>query len=189
MKKILIIVAGSLTTVFVIIGALWIAAFNGAVRKDAVVSEARGNVHASLSARYEKVVVFIDAIEDANATVLTYLETIMDARTAFADALDNNNNAAADDAATTLDGTFVTLVAYMEDNPESYNTVGLYSGYLGEFSASTNKVRFDIGEYNAAVRIYNTHIQTFPNNLFVAGRVALTEYSLSNYTATLPSFN
>lgn len=189
MKKILIIVAGVVTTIFIVIGALWMSAFNGAVRLDAAVAEKRGNVHASLSARYEKVVVFVDAIESANATVQAYLDTIMDARTAFATAIDNSNDLAADEAATTLDGTFVTLVAYMEDNPDSYNTVSLYSGYMGEFSASTNAVRFDIGEYNGAVRNYNTHIQTFPNNMFVGGREPLTEYSLANYNATLPTFN
>jgi LemA protein len=189
MKKVFIIAAGILTTIFIVIGALWISAFNGAVRNEAAVNEKRGNVHASLSARYEKVVVFVDAIESANATILSYLDTIMDAREAFADALDSRDEGAADEAATTLDGTFVTLVAYMEDNPDSYNTVNLYSGYMGEFSASTNAVRFDIGEYNEAVKVYNTHIQIFPNNLFVGGREVLSEYSLSNYNATLPTFN
>jgi len=189
MKKILLIVGGVLTTVFLVIGALWISAFNGAIRKDNAVSEKRANIHASLSARYEKVVVFVDAIESANETILTYLETIMDARTAFADAIDSSNNVAADSAATTIDGTFVTLVAYMEDNPDSYNTVSLYSGYMAEFAASTNKVRFDIGEFNAAARSYNTHIQTFPNNIFVGTRQTISEYSLTNYNATLPSFN
>ena len=65
---------------------MWISAYNGEITRRENVTEERGNVHASLSGRYEKVGTFIDAIESANQTVLTYLETIRDARTAFADA-------------------------------------------------------------------------------------------------------
>lgn len=43
---------------------------------------------ASLGIRYEKVLTFIDAIEDANATVMGYLNIIKDARIAFAEAID-----------------------------------------------------------------------------------------------------
>lgn len=189
MKKAFLISGGILVTLALIIGAFWISAFNGAIRKEATVNQHRGDVHAALSARYDKVDAFIDAIEDANATVLSYLETITDAREAFADAIDQGDPSDAEQAAETLDATFVTLVAYMEDNPDSYNTVSLYSGFMGEFSASTNAVRFEIGEYNKAVREYNVHIQTFPNQIFVGGRTVLSEYSLTNYNATLPTFN
>lgn len=187
--KPLIISGGIVTVLAIVVGAVWISAYNGAVSQEATVNEKRGNVHASLSARYDKVAVFIDAIEDANETIQGYLNTIVEAREAFANALTLNDNATADEAASAVDSTFTTLVAYMEDNPDSYNTVALYSGFLGEFSASTNAVRYDIGEFNEAARNYNIHIQTFPNNIFVGYREVISEYSLDNYNAVLPTFN
>lgn len=188
MKKIFLIVSGALAVLAIVIGSFWISAYNGAIVREAEVVEARGNVYATLEGRYEKVDALIDAIEDANATVLGYLETITDAREAFATAIENGNAAAADEASALIDGTFVTLVAYMEDNPDSYNTVGLYSGFAAEFTASTNMVTTSIIYYNSAVTDYNTHIATFPNVIFVGGRTPYAPYELTNYNSELPTF-
>ncbi|OQA38112.1 MAG: NADP-dependent 3-hydroxy acid dehydrogenase YdfG [Parcubacteria group bacterium ADurb.Bin316] len=135
-----------------------------------------------------KVDVLIDAIEDANTTIEGYLTIIADAREAFAAAIENGNAAAADEAAALADGTFVTLVSYMEDNPDSYNTVSLYSGFISEFTASTNAVTFMIITYNGTVTDYNTHIKTFPNIIFVGGRAIYNSYELTNYNVELPTF-
>jgi len=188
--KRIILIASAVFAVFAIVTAgFWIGAYNGAVTREAEVVEARGNVHTALQGRYDKVGTLIDAIESANATILGYLETITSARTAFATAIGNSNSAAADQAAQLVDGTFLTLVAYMEDNPDSYNTVSLYSGFMAEFSASTNLVTGTIMVYNEAVTAYNTHIQTFPNNIFVGRRAPYSSYELTNYSTSLPTFH
>ncbi|HOF53153.1 MAG TPA: LemA family protein [Bacilli bacterium] len=188
MRKIILIVSGALAILAIVIGGSWISAYNGAIVREAEVVEARGNVHAALEARYVKVDVLIGAIEDANATIEGYLTIIADAREAFAAAIENGNAAAADEAAALADGTFVTLVAYMEENPDSYNTVSLYSGFISEFNASTNVVTFMIIEYNGTVTDYNTHIKTFPNIIFVGGRAVYNSYELTNYNLELPTF-
>lgn len=188
LKTIILAASAALAVLVVLTASFWINAYNGAVIREAEVVEARGNVHATLEGRYDKVDVLIDAIKDANETVQGYLDTIAAARTAFATAIQNGNAAAADEAAALVDGTFVTLVAYMEDNPDSYNTVGLYAGFMDEFSASTNLVTGSIMVYNEAVTSYNTHVQTFPNNIFVGGRVLYAPYELTNYNVELPTF-
>lgn len=170
---------------------MWIYAYNGEITHGATATKERANINTTLISRYEKVGAFIDAIQNANATILTYLETIRDARIAFADAI---NNGALDDAEAEteiIDSTFTNLVAYMEDNPESYNTITLYEGYLGEFSASTNAVVYAIDEFNDAVLEYNTFVQVFPNVLFLKGKVLLATYNYNpdNYNPTLPTFN
>ncbi|MFA5542514.1 MAG: LemA family protein [Bacilli bacterium] len=189
MKKVLMIGSTFVVVLLLIVGISWISAFNGEVSRNNDVVEYRGNVYAALSARYEKVGAFIDAIEGANATVTGYLTIISEARQAFANAIASGNIAAANEAISDIDGTFVTLLSYMEDNPESYNTVNLYSGFLGEFSASTNVVTTQIGEYNKKVNTYNTHIQRFPNNLFVGNKEKYESYNLENYNSPLPTFN
>lgn len=68
---------------------------------------------ASLGIRYEKVLTFIDAIEDANATVMGYLNIIKDARTAFTEAINNADLITADAESSTIDSIFVTLLAYV----------------------------------------------------------------------------
>lgn len=174
---------------FAILGITWISAYNGAIKKNNDIIESRSNVYASISARYEKVGAFIDAIEGANQTVLSYLNTIKEARTAFANAINNNKFDTADEAMDTIDATFITLISYMEDNPSSYNTVNLYSGFMSEFSASTNVVIEAIREYNSKVTSYNNHIRTFPNNLFLKGRTTYLPYETENYNTDLPTFN
>ncbi len=188
MRKIILIVSGALAILAIVIGSFWVSAYNGAVVREAEVVEARGNVYAALEARYVKVDVLIDAIEDANTTIERYLTIIADAREAFAAAIENGNAAAADEAAALADGTFVTLVSYMEDNPDSYNTVSLYSDFISEFTASTNAVTFMINTYNGTVTDYNTHIKTFPNIIFVGGRAIYNSYELTNYNVELPTF-
>lgn len=189
MQKGLFMVLGFFVFIGLIIGATWISAYNGAVQKNNAIVEQQGNVHATLSARYEKVGAFIDAIEGANSTVQGYLNTIMAARTAFANAIAAGNVAAANEAAETIDGTFITLVSYMEDNPSSYNTVNLYAGFMSEFAAATNVVTNAILLYNSNVTSYNNHIQTFPNNMFLGSRTPYNPYTISNYNTTLPTFN
>ena len=80
MRKIILIVSGALAILAIVIGGSWVSAYNGAVVREAEVVEARGNVYAALEARYVKVDVLIDAIEDANTTIEGYLTIIADAR-------------------------------------------------------------------------------------------------------------
>lgn len=77
----------------------------------------------------------------------------------------------------------------MEDNPASYNTVSLYAGFMSEFSAATNVVLNTIGKFNESVMSYNNHIQKFTNNMFLANKEPYATYSITNYNATLPTFN
>lgn len=168
---------------------VWVYAYNGEVSRREPITAARGNIHASLNGRYEKVAAFIDAIEDANQTISDFLTIIQEARLAFAQALLENNPVDADAAAETIDSTFTQLVAYMEVNPDSYNTVTLYEGYLAEFSASTNAVIYKIEEFNALITSYNVFIQTFPNVIFLQGKTVFEAYNLSYYNAELPTFN
>lgn len=153
------------------------------------VNEATGAVHAGLGNRFDTIITFIDAIESANATVQGYLTTITNAREAFADAISANNNALIQSEAATIDATFISLIALMEDNPSTYNTVTLYSGFMGEFSAKTNAVNYAIDEFNRKVNAYNTHIEIFPHVIFLSGKTSFATWPVANYNATLPTFN
>ena len=114
MKKIIkfpIIIA---VVILIVLGGIWINAYNGEVTRNNAIEKQRGNVHATLGSRYDKVLVFIDAIEGANATVTGYLNIIKDARTAFTEAINNADLITADAESSTIDSTFVTLLAYMK---------------------------------------------------------------------------
>src|SRR5690554_4119345 len=187
-KKIYIILS-VVMVLLVLLASFWISAYNGYVSKDADIDQKRGNVYATLSTRYDKMGAMIDAIESANTTVQGYLDTIMAARTAFAQALANNDLEALDASVTEINSTFFDLVSYVEDNPSSYNTTSLYANALAEFNASTNVVLTAILAYNTSVTKYNNHIKTFPNNIFVRSNSLFTTYEVDNYNQTLPSFN
>ena len=191
MKKGFLIGISIFGVFLVVVGIMWVNAFNGAKTKANEIETLRGDVYASLSVRYEKMGTFIDAISDANSIVTGYLEVIRDARVAFAEAIGKANVDASevDEISGTIDGTFITLLSYMEDNPASYNTVNLYQGFLSEFSAATNVVLNRILEYNRAVLAFNNHIETFPNLLFVGNETRKQTYAVDNYNTTLPTFN
>lgn len=189
MKKQLTIILSIVLLLIAIVSITWVGAYNGAIEKNNDVIEKKVGVHAAMAARYEKVDAFIDAIEGANETVQGFLDTIMEAREAFVNAIASNNIDAADETIDTIDGTFINLISYMENNPSSYNTVNLYSGYMAEFSAATNVVTNAILTYNSSVTAYNNHIERFPNNLFLGAREAHKPYSVENYNKPLPKFN
>lgn len=188
MKKHFYIIIGAVAVFTVATAATWLTAFNGEVKKNAEVTTEVGKVHASLTGRYEKVGAFIDAIDGANEAVSEFMTIIQEARTAFAEAIAASNIKEANDQANIVDSTFMNLVAFVEDNPASYNTVNLYAGFMGEFSASTNQVIYDIGSYNKKVEAYNVHIKTFPNLIFLARKAPYDIWALANYNATLPTF-
>lgn len=77
----------------------------------------------------------------------------------------------------------------MEDNPASYQTVNLYGGFMGEFAASTNAVTYAINEYNDIVAVYNTHIEIFPNIIFLTNKTPFATWTPPNYDTELPTFN
>lgn len=184
------IIAGAVVLILgATVAGTWVNAYNGEITRRETINEKRGNVHNSLNARYDKVTQYIAAIESANEIILDLLEQITDARTAFADAVASHNPEAADDEAEKLDGAFIQLVSYMEDNPDDLNPIDLYEGFMGEFAASTNVVLYNIESFNQSAREYNVFIQTFPNNMFLQGKTTFETYSVANYNTTLPTFS
>ncbi|WP_025725241.1 LemA family protein [Acholeplasma granularum] len=188
MKK-LYVGLGVFIVLVIFVSVLWISAYNGLIRKENDLIEKRGTVLAVLSSRYEKMGMMIDAIEGANQTVQGYLDTIISARIAFANALAENDQNTIDETIETIDQTFITLMSYMEDNPSSYNTVNLYQNAISEFNASTNMVLNSIVVFNTSVTSYNNHIKTFPNNIFVGNQTKMVPYEVSHYNTPLPTFN
>lgn len=187
--KKLYIILGVIAIVIVVISSIWITAYNTYQSNDVEVSQKRGDVHATLSIRYDKMAAMIDTIQSANSTVQGYLDTIMDARAAFANALASNDLESIDESIQEINSTFINLVSYVEDNPSSYNTTALYANALAEFNASTNVVLTTILAYNDTVATYNKHIRMFPNNLFVGNNPQYDTYEVANFNKTLPSFN
>lgn len=189
MKRVYYYVIGAVALLGVTIGATWIGAVNGEVRRNQAVSEATGNVYAQYSGRYEKMGAVIDAIQSADAMILNALQLITDARTAFAAALDAGIDGDPNEQAQIVESTITSLVVLLEDNPNSYQTTNLYAAAIAEFSASTNSVTFSITSYNSAVTAYNTHIQVFPNMLFLGSKTPFTTWVVPTYSTTLPTFS
>ncbi len=188
MKKRFYIIIGAVAVFTVATAATWLTAFNGEVKKNAEVITEVGQVHASLGGRYDKVVTLIDAIEGATEAVTSYMTIIKEARVAFAEAIASSNIKEANDQANIVDTTFMNLVALFEDNPDSYTTIPLVSEFMGEFSASTNAVIYNINIYNKKVEAYNIHIKTFPNVIFLGRKAPYEIWAIANYNATLPTF-
>lgn len=175
--------------VAVIFGSMWVGAYNGAITKSNEINQKQTQIYTAYSNRYEKIAAYIDAIDNADAQILAQMTLITDARTAFANAIAAGQLDVAEDASSTIESTFINLVSYMEDNP-GWTTIGLTSGFMAEFAASTNAVTFAINSYNASLTDYNTFIALFPNNLFTGGFSRNDDfYTAPNFNTELPTFN
>ena len=120
-----------------------------------------------MEVRYEKTNYMTTILDQYDATVLAYITTITDARTAYIDTLDNSDVGNMVDAEVALESTFSTFAVFLEDNP-SYLGTSLYSLYMVEVTGSTNGVAYAKQQYNESVQAFNTLVQRFPTNLFIA---------------------
>ncbi len=138
-KKIIVSVTSTILVILlIVIGSLWIKAYNGARKAKHIVSQEKTKIYTAYSGRYDKVIIYINAIEGANAQLNTQIEAIMAARTAFANALGRMNYDEAEEKTEIINSTFVNLYSYMEDNPSSYLTVDLTEDFMMELFAATN---------------------------------------------------
>ncbi len=189
-KKIIVIITSAILVILlIVVGTLWIKAYNGATKAKNIVSQEKTKIYTAYSGRYDKVFAFIDAIESANAQINTQIDAIMAARTAFANALGRKDYDEAEEKTEIIESTFISLVSYLEDNPAAWNTIGLTSGFMAEFSASTNAVTFAINNYNEKVATYNILVSIFPNKLFLGGFKEIDDYVVPIFETTLPTFN
>lgn len=188
-KRIIIISLVLVLALFTLIGSLWISSYNKAVVASHDIKEHHTKIFVKYNARYEKVLMFINAIESANEQINTQITAITDARARFAAALDSNNYEDAEAETEIIESTFITLVSYMEDNKESWNTVGLTRDFMFEFAADTNAVGEAIIRYNTKIADYNKLISLFPNRIFLKGFAPNEDYEVPTLVESLPTFS
>lgn len=190
MMKTVLIVVGAVVTLFVVVtGVLWISAYNQAVTKTSFLEAEKIKIYTAYSARYEKVKVYIDAIDTQNSQMIAQMQLITDARARFADAMANSDIDAANSEITNIEAVLVNLAVIMEDNPGSWNTNALMSGYMAEFSADTNRLFNTITEYNTSVSEYNRIISTFPNKIFLKSFAKNNDLFVPAFETAVPTFN
>lgn len=179
---ILFSILGVIILLGIIVTTMAINTYNEAIFAKNDIDEKWEDIGIRLEQRYETMSILIDSIHDANQQVEDLLEMITDARAAI---LSATNPDELSEAEGDLEGAFEGLRIIIEDNPDTYSTVGLYTQYMNNATASTNAVSFARQAYNDSVIAFRNLVQSFPGNI-ILGMFGFSSDTYDLYQAQTP---
>jgi LemA protein len=138
-----------------------IVVYNGLVGKRVETQNAWSQIDVQLKRRYDLIPNLVETVKGYAAHEKETFEKVVQARAAAMNATTVADKAAAENQ---LTGTLKTLFAVAEAYPElkaNQNFLALQE----ELTATENRIGFTRQHYNDVVSVYNTSLQTFPNNV------------------------
>lgn len=153
------IVLGGIGLVLLVV----IGIYNGLVRKRVETQNAWSQIDVQLKRRYDLIPNLVETVKGYAKHEQETLEKVIQARNAAMNA-QGQGVAAQAAAENALSGTLKTLFALSEAYPDlkaNQNFMALQE----ELTATENRIGFSRQHYNDVVSIYNTSLQSFPNNL------------------------
>jgi LemA protein len=156
-----LIVLGVLVFLVVVLLAWVVGIYNGLVRLRNQLENAWAQIDVQLKRRYDLIPNLVETVKGYAKHERKTLEKVIQARNIAMGAKTVGEKAEAENV---LTGTLKTLFAVAEAYPDlkaNQNFLGLQE----ELTSTENKISFARQFYNDSVMIFNTAIQTFPNNL------------------------
>ena len=148
-----------------------VVVYNGLVRKRNAYKNAFAQIDVQLQRRFDLVPNLVESVKGYMAHEQNTLQNVIAARNGAQTALENAKQTPSSGAMkklsqsnTLLNGALRQLAVVVENYPElkaNQNMLHLQE----ELSSTENKVAFSRQSYNDAVMLYNTAIESFPQNL------------------------
>jgi LemA protein len=167
MKKGLIgclVVVGGLLLVALIFGSGLMRAYNGLVTERESVDKSWAQVENVLQRRGDLIPNLVETVKGYAAHEKEVFEKVADARGRLAGATTPQEASAANAGLTSALGRLLAISENYPDLKANENFIRLQD----ELAGSENRIATERMRYNEAVRVYNTHIKSFPAN-FIAG--------------------
>jgi len=169
-KIIALAVVGVIALVLIILVLMWVGIFNGLVSGQQNVSEKWSQVEVQYQRRVDlipNVIATVKGVSSFEQDTLTQLSAL---RSQWQTASNVNEKV---DTANQIESTLSKILVMAENYPELQATQA-YRDLITELEGTENRVAFARGEFNVAVRGYNTLVMSFPSNM-VASANGFTE--------------
>lgn len=145
----------------VLVGILFAAAYNGLVGKSEKVDAAWANVEVNLQRRAELIPNLVSTVQGYADHEKEVFDRVLEARTKLTGAKTMQDMAAADEELSSALKGMMVIVENYPDLKASANFVQLSD----ELAGTENRIATSRGDYNDAVREYNSAIKRLPGNL------------------------
>ena len=165
---ILAVVAVVAILIFAIIASL-VGTYNGLVEKQAEVDQKFAQVQTVLQRRSDLIPNLVSTVKGYAAHEEEVYTAIADARAALSGAKTPEELSEANGE---LDSAISRLLVVVENYPDLKASAN-FTALQDELAGAENRISTERGRYNEAVKVYNTAIKKFPNNIF-AGMFGFT---------------
>jgi LemA protein len=162
--------------ILLVTGLLIVLSYNGAVSKEQTVEQNLSQIKNRYKTKLDILPALLNQVDSYKIYESGLLTNITELRTQWM--LQYNSSANADALANTsahLDQNLTQIVLTWENYP-SLTADSIVSQYMGEVVSQNEQLAYARGQYNGAVRDYNSYIKSFPNNV-VVGSFGFTEKS------------
>jgi LemA protein len=151
--------------VIIVAIALWvIGIYNGLVRLRNIVKNAWSQIDVQLKRRHDLIPNLVETVKGYAGHEKTTLQNVTEARTKAVSAQGVEAQAQAEGELSAALGRLMVVVEQYPDLKANQNFLALQE----ELTSTENKISFSRQHYNDSVMIFNTKIQSFPDNI-VAG--------------------
>lgn len=168
--KIGLLAIGIIVLVVLLVGLLFWFSYNGMVSADQTVQEKWAQVESQYQRRIDLIPNVVNTVkgtanfEQETLSELTRLRSQWQTAPSQSARIDTGNQ---------IESTISKLLLITENYPQLTATQA-YRDLIVELEGTENRVQFARGEFNVAVREYNTKIKSFPGNM-VAGMFGFSE--------------
>jgi LemA protein len=182
-NKLAVIIAGAavgiVVIVFAILYGMYFSGFNAAQAKDENVRKLAGDIDVQLQRRYDLIPNLVKTAEAYMQFERSTLEALTKLRTDWQRAPTVNERVqTSNQIEEALSKILVTYEAYPDLKSNQQLT-----RLMDELAGTENRIAVARTYYNDGVRDFNTHLRTFPNNMFnESGFLGLGPWNLKPYT-------
>jgi LemA protein len=159
-----ILIAGML----VVVGLLFILSYNSMVAKSQTVDQNLSQIKNKYVTKVEKLGELLPQVQQYQQFEASTLTNITALRSQWMNAIQNNASTSnLTEISSKLDANVSQVILTFEAYPTLFSGT-LVAQYMGNVVDVNDQLSYARGQYNAAVRDYNTNIKSFPNNMFAA---------------------
>jgi LemA protein len=181
-SKKIIIIGAAVAVIAIIIGSLYssyFSGFNAAQGKDENVKRLAANIDTQLQRRYDLIPNLVNSVRGYMQFEREVLEQVTELRTDWQRASTVNERVElSNQIEEALSKIILTYEAYPELQADE-----LVVRLMDELAGTENRIAVARTSYNDGVRDYNTHLRTFPNNMFnESGFLGAGPWGLEPYT-------
>jgi LemA protein len=162
--------------ILLVTGLLIVLSYNGAVSKEQTVEQGLSQIKNRYKTKLDILPTLLNQVDSYKVYESGLLTNITELRTQWM--LQYNSSANAEALANTsthLDQNLTQIVLTWENYPV-LTADSIVSQFMGEVVSQNEQLAYARGQYNGAVRDYNSYIKSFPNNV-IAGSFGFTEKS------------